>query len=191
MIGKIRSVVGKVGALVRGERTISGEETLKTLIGRGLVVGRNLQLGHGSLIDYNHCWLIEIGDDVVTAPRVHIIAHDASTKRYLGSTRIARVRIGDRVFLGAGVIVMPGVTIGDDAVIGAGSVVTKDVPPRVVAAGTPAKTIMTLDEYLERCNASYDTRPKFDASYTVLGGITPQKRDEMRARLVDGEGYVV
>ena len=191
MIDRITSIVGKIGAIAKGERTLSGEETLKTLVDRGLVVGRNLQLGHGSLIDYNHCWLIDIGDDVVTAPRVHIIAHDASTKRHLGSTRIARVRIGDRVFLGAGVIVMPGVTIGNDSIIGAGSVVTKDVPPRVVAAGTPAKAIMTLDEYLDRCRRVKDSRPNFDASSPVLGGITREMRDEMRAKLADGEGYVV
>jgi maltose O-acetyltransferase len=181
----------KLLAIARGERTLSGEETLETLIARGLVVGRNLRLGHGSLIDYNHCWLIEIGDDVQTAPRVHIIAHDASTFDRLGYTRIARVTIGNRVFLGAGVIVLPGVTIGDDAIIGAGSVVTRDIPPRTVAAGTPARPIMDLDTYLDRIRESRKTRPFFDERYTVAGGITPEMRQEQKDALADGEGFVV
>jgi maltose O-acetyltransferase len=176
---------------MRGERTLSGEETLKTLIARGLVVGRNLHLGHGSIIDYNHCWLVEIGDDVTTAPRVHIIAHDASTFVRLGYTRIARVRIGDRVFLGAGVIVLPGVTIGDDVIVGAGSVVTKDIPPRTVAAGNPARVIRGIDEYFDQIRARRDSRPFFDGRYTVVEGITPAMRQEQREALASGEGFVV
>jgi maltose O-acetyltransferase len=155
------------------------------------VVGTNLRLGHGSLIDYNHCWLIEIGDDVQTAPRVHIIAHDASTFGHLGYTRIARVRIGDRVFLGAGVIVLPGVTIGDDAIVGAGSVVTRDIPPRTVAAGSPARPIMDLDDDPDRVRSSRAVRPFFGTGYTVAGGITPRMRREQRDAPADGEGFVV
>lgn len=53
--------------------------------------------------------------------------------------------IGNNVWLGGGVIVCPGVTIGDNSVIGAGSVVTKDVPANVVAAGNPCRVIRALD----------------------------------------------
>jgi maltose O-acetyltransferase len=137
------------------------------------------------------CWLIEIGDDVQTAPRVHIIAHDASTFGHLGYTRIARVRIDDRVFLGAGVIVLPGVTIGDDAIVGAGSVVTRDIPPRTVAAGSPARPIMDLDDDPDRVRSSRAVRPFFGTGYTVAGGITPRMRREQRDALADGEGFVV
>ena len=54
------------------------------------------------------------------------------------------ITIGDRVWLGGGVIVCPGVTIGDDTVIGAGAVVTRDVPARVFAAGNPCRVIREL-----------------------------------------------
>ena len=54
------------------------------------------------------------------------------------------ITIGDNVWLGGHVIVLPGVTIGDGSVIGAGSVVTGDIPPRSLAVGTPAKVIRTL-----------------------------------------------
>ena len=54
------------------------------------------------------------------------------------------ITIGDDVWLGGGVIILPGVTIGDEAVIGAGSVVTHDIPSRVVAVGNPCRVIRQL-----------------------------------------------
>ena len=56
------------------------------------------------------------------------------------------VRIGKNCWLGAGVIVMPGVTIGDNTVIGAGSVVTKDIPSGVIAVGNPCKVLRPVGE---------------------------------------------
>ena len=56
------------------------------------------------------------------------------------------VHIGKNCWLGAGVLVMPGVTIGDNSVIGAGSVVTKDIPPNVVAVGAPCKVLREINE---------------------------------------------
>ena len=56
------------------------------------------------------------------------------------------ITIGDNVWLGGGVIVCPGVTIGENSVIGAGSVVTKDVPPNVLAAGNPCKVIRPIEQ---------------------------------------------
>ena len=84
------------------------------------------------------------------APRVHILAHDASTFMFLGKTRAANVSIGDNVFVGAGTIILPGVYIGNRVIIGAGSIVTKDIPDNSVAVGNPAKVICTINEYLER-----------------------------------------
>ena len=55
------------------------------------------------------------------------------------------VHIGENVWIGAGTIIVPGVTIGKNSVIGAGSVVVKDIPDNVVALGTPAKVIKTND----------------------------------------------
>ena len=56
------------------------------------------------------------------------------------------VRIGKNCWLGAGVIVMPGVTIGDNVVIGAGSIVTKDIPSNVVAVGNPCRVLREITE---------------------------------------------
>lgn len=56
------------------------------------------------------------------------------------------MRIGDNVWLGAGVQVNPGVTIGDNTIIGSGSVITKDIPANVIAAGVPCKVIREITE---------------------------------------------
>ena len=56
------------------------------------------------------------------------------------------VRIGNNCWLGAGVVVLPGVTIGDNTVVGAGSVVTKDLPANVVAVGNPCKVLRPVGE---------------------------------------------
>ena len=56
------------------------------------------------------------------------------------------VNIGNNVWIGAGAIILPGVSIGDNSVIGAGSVVTKDIPANVVAVGNPCKVLREIDE---------------------------------------------
>ena len=142
------------------------------------------------IIDPGHCWLIEIGDDVTLAPRVHVLAHDASTKRELGYTRIARVRIGNNVFVGAGSIILPGVTIGDNVVIGAGSVVTKDIPSDSVAAGNPCAVITSFAEYMARKKAELQQGVKFDKSYQI-NSITDEKKQEMIEKLETSAGYIV
>lgn len=57
------------------------------------------------------------------------------------------IHIGNNVWLGAGVIVLPGVTIGDNSVVGAGSVVTKDIPANVVAVGNPCRILREINEH--------------------------------------------
>ena len=59
----------------------------------------------------------------------------------------APVHIGKNCWLGAGVIVLPGITIGDNVVIGAGSIVTKDLPPNVVAVGNPCRILRKINEH--------------------------------------------
>ena len=115
------SLKGSLVGFFRGDPNISKFKA------RGLRVGSNFNMLGGCIIDHSHCCLITIGDNVTFAPRVHVLAHDASTKHALGYTRIALTRIGNDVFVGASSTIMPGVTVGDGAIVGAGSVVTKDV----------------------------------------------------------------
>lgn len=128
-------------------------DPLDALKRHGLRVGRNFHWFESVVIDPCHCEHIRIGDDVTLAPRVYLLAHDASTKRALDRTRIGSVHIGDRVFIGAATMVMPGVRIGNDVVIGAGSVVTRDIPDGAVAAGNPARVLGGTAEYLDKRRA--------------------------------------
>ncbi len=90
-----------------------------------------------------------IGDDVQIGPRVQLLTatHPAEPGSRRDKWESAEpVSIGNNVWLGAGVIVCPGVSIGENSVVGAGSVVTGDVPPNVLAVGVPARVVRSLDE---------------------------------------------
>lgn len=153
----------------------------------GVRIGKNCSIQNEVMIDYSHYWLISIGDNVTLAPRVHILAHDASTKKDLGFTKLGKVNIGNGVFVGAGTIILPGVTIGDGCVVGAGSVVVSDVPANSIAVGSPAKVIGTKEGYLERQQSLMNAENCFNESYTLGGGITAEKKIEM-AEIIDKYG---
>ena len=93
---------------------------------------------------------IYIGDNVMIAPNVtiatgtHPICPELRAQAYQYNLP---VHIGNRVWIGAGVMIMPGVTIGDNTVIGAGSVVTKDIPANVVAVGNPCRVLREISEH--------------------------------------------
>jgi maltose O-acetyltransferase len=158
---------------------------------RGLRLGSDVYLAPGVTIDPDFCWLVAIGDACTIAPGVRILAHDASTKRHLGYSRVARVEIGSRVFIGSDSIVLPGVTVGDDAIIGAGSVVRHDVPAGVVVAGNPAVLVGNTADYVQGHRDQLADAELFHRDrYTVAYHVTDEAKQEMWERL-DGEaGYV-
>ena len=161
---------------------IRGEQSIDKLINRGMTVGTNLKIMGGCIIDPSHCWHISIGNDVILAPRVHILAHDASTKLFLDHTKVANVKIGNRVFIGAGSIVLPGVNIGDDVVIGAGSIVSKNIPSNSVAVGNPAKVICTLAEYIQTQKNQMTEQNVFGEEYTLRNpAFSDQQRQQMKS----------
>jgi maltose O-acetyltransferase len=90
---------------------------------------------------------IDIGDDVQIGPNVQLLTathpEDPGLRRDKWESA-APITISDNVWLGGGVIVCPGVTIGENTVVGAGAVVTKDLPANVVAVGSPARVLRTL-----------------------------------------------
>lgn len=94
--------------------------------------------------------LVRLGRDCIVSPTAMILTHDASTYLHTGKYRVAPVTIGDRVFIGYGAVILPGVRVGDDSIVGAGAVVTKDIPPRTVAVGVPARVICSVDDYINR-----------------------------------------
>ena len=167
-----------------------GEYTTEKLISMGMTVGSNFKRLHGVILDPGHCWLITIGDNVTMAPRVHILCHDASTKQFLNYTKIGRVTIGDNVFIGAESVVLPGVTIGSNVIIGANSTVTHDIPANSVAAGSPARVICTLEEYLSKERRRMETAPCYGGDYTLRENVSMEKRMEQKNALAGGIGYI-
>jgi maltose O-acetyltransferase len=92
---------------------------------------------------------ISIGDDVQIGPDVQLLTptHPLKPEPRRQKWEAAQpIAIGDNVWLGGGVVVLPGVTIGENTVVGAGSVVTRDLPPNVVAVGNPARVVRSLEQ---------------------------------------------
>ena len=169
---------------------LRGEYTTEKLISMGMSVGTNFKRLHGVILDPSHCWLITIGDNVTMAPRVHILCHDASTKPFLNYTKIGNVTIGDNVFIGAESMVFPGVTIGSNVIVGANSTVTHDVPDGVVVAGSPAKIICSLDDYLDKERTRMEIAPCYGKDYTLRQNVSMEKRMEQKAALNGKIGYI-
>jgi maltose O-acetyltransferase len=172
-------------------RRLRGAPDLERLQADGLKLGRDVFIGGGTFLDPDFCFLIEIGDDTTISLEVFILAHDASTRTQVGYSRLARVRIGDRVFVGARAVILPGVTIGDDAIVAAASVVTRDVAPGTIVAGNPARPLGSSDAYLERHRRRLGERPTWERpGRTAHSGLTPSNREEMLRALEDGEAYI-
>ncbi len=169
---------------------LRGEYTTEKLISMGMTVGKNFKRLNGVILDPAHCWLIQIGDNVTMAPRVHILCHDASTKQFLNYTKIGRVTIGDNVFIGAESIVLPGVTIGSNVIIGANSTVTHDIPANSVAAGSPARIVSSLDDYLEKERSRTKTAPCYGEEYTLRQNVPMELRLKQKEELTGKIGYI-
>lgn len=115
--------------------------------------GKNVHIGDHFYSNYNLMLVddgeITIGDNVMIAPNVILCSatHPISPNlREKGMEYNMPVKIGNRVWIGANVVVLSGVTIGDNSVIGAGSVVTKDIPANVIAFGNPCKVHREITE---------------------------------------------
>lgn len=108
-----------------------------------VTLGNATFVGFGSELDISS--ELHVGSHVLIAPGCFITdhSHRHASAGLIDAQGIASrpVRIGNNVWLGAHVVVLPGVTIGEGAIVGAGAVVTRDVPPRTIVAGVPARAI--------------------------------------------------
>lgn len=116
--------------------------------GKNVHLGKNVYFNfNATLVDDTHIYIGDctmLGPNVVIATAGHPILPELREKALQYNMP---VHIGKNCWLGAGVIVLPGVTIGDNTVIGAGSVVTKDIPANVVAVGNPCKVLREINEH--------------------------------------------
>ncbi len=145
------------------------EDGVKVFSPETIEIGDNVYFGHhtqikghpaGKMKIGNNCWIgpncfiqspgtIKIGDNVGMGANVIVITsqHDLSSPEEIiinKPLQFKKVIIEDNVDIGAGAVILPGVSIGKGSMIGAGSVVTRDVPPKTVVAGNPAKILRTL-----------------------------------------------
>ena len=140
--------------------------------------GWNIEVGENFFANYNLTILdvgkVTIGDNAQIAPNVsiytagHPIHPDSRNSGYEYGIPIS---IGNNVWIGGNTVILPGVTIGDNVVIGAGSVVTKNIPANMIAAGNPCRVIR---EIVEEDRQYYYRQQKFDdiswADITGQGG---------------------
>ncbi len=113
--------------------------------------GKYITVGARTFINFNLTALdvapITIGDDVQIGPNVQLLTptHPLAADPRRDKLEAARpIAIGNNVWLGGGVIVLPGVSIGENTVVGAGAVVTRDLPANVIAVGNPARIVREL-----------------------------------------------
>lgn len=141
--------------------TTSSSRFKKYLEKKGVTIGENVYFKNCKKmdIDLSNPMLIEIGDNVFFNRDFTLLTHDAVSwifrikyKDFVPNS-IGKVKIGNNVHFARNVTVLRGVTIGDNVFIGHSSLVTKDIPPNCIAAGSPAKVVCTLDDYYKRSKA--------------------------------------
>jgi len=136
----LRSLFGGFGA------DVFIETPFRCAYGVNLHVGDGVYMNTGCVI--LDCARVEIGEKTLLGPAVQIYTaiHPLDPEERAAFIETAKpVTLGRNVWIGGAAVILPGVTVGDEAVVGAGSVVTKDVPPRSVVAGNPAKVIRRID----------------------------------------------
>jgi len=135
----IREIFGAVGENSLVEQPLFCTYGYNTRVGKNFFLNVNCKIMDSGKVT--------IGDNVFIAPNVCIVTEEHAMdveQRLAGLEYTHPVAIGDNVWICTGAIILPGVTIGADSVIGAGAVVSKDIPPRSLAVGVPAKVIRTL-----------------------------------------------
>lgn len=131
----------------------------------GVKLGEGCNIEKDVFLDSSFPWLIELGNNVTIAPRTYILAHDGSTKKHLGYSKIGRVVIEDNVFIGANCTILPNITIGKNSIVAAGSVVTKNVPENCVVGGNPARVITSTDKYIKKHEDNLKRNVKYDNNW--------------------------
>lgn len=130
-------------------------------------------------------WVITIGENCNITDEVLFMTHDAGTlsvKEECGPwVIVGDIVLGNNVYVGTRTTILPGVHIGDNTIIGAGSVVTKDIPANVVAAGVPCRVIRSRDEYIQKVKEiKAGKNPRYYSDLDYLHSLDPNNKRKKR-----------
>ncbi len=138
----LKNILAEVGEGCYIEPPLHANWGIHTHLGNNVYANFNL-----TLVDDTD---IYVGDNVMFAPNVVVATAghpiNPELRRAVAQYNVP-VRIGNNVWIGAGAVILPGVTIGDNSVIGAGSIVTRDIPANVVAVGNPCRVVREIGEH--------------------------------------------
>ena len=156
----------------------------------GMQIGQGVNLPASTWVDTATCFAISIGDWCGFGEQCLILSHDAQMDEFLDVGLIQKVVIHESCHFGSRTVILPGVEVGPRTMVGANSVVAKSLPPDTVCAGSPAKVICSLDEYLDRHVARLATAKKFPWTEYNISSMTPDRLQELMAALDEGPVYV-
>ncbi len=182
----------------RGADRLQTNRTIESLradglqLGEGALVAQSARLAPPCHADPGRPWLITIGADSYIDVLVTILTHDGSLFSRGGLTRVGRVDIGRRVYVGPGAMILPGSEIGDDSVVEAGAVVRGTFPPGSVIAGNPAAAVADIDSVTEPSSGAAQA-PCWPADgWSRDSGLTEERKRIQREALTSAaEGFLL
>ena len=132
-------------------------------MGKGCIIAKSVDFG-------SEPYMVTIGDYFYSSDNIKFITHDGSVnvirnlvKGYENADLIFPIKIGDNVFLGIDVVVLPGTVIGDNVIVGAKSLVKGKLESNSVYAGIPAKYICSIEEYIDRNKEKFIFTKSYDS----------------------------
>jgi hypothetical protein len=164
-----------------------GYPNLEKLVAQGLELGDHTHISEQAYIDGLHPWLIKIEDYVTLGPFSAIITHDASLANYTAQTRLGRVVLRKRAYVGVGAILLPGTTIGEDSVVGAGAVVHGVVPPNSLVMGNPAK-VTPIKGVVAWHRATARRAPNWPSEGWTLDSAISEERKRAQREALEADG---
>jgi maltose O-acetyltransferase len=145
----------------RAAARLRGELMIERWLREGLQLGEGAVIAEGAALDAWRPWLITIGAGSYVSPHVVILTHDAGLGFQGSLTRIGRVDIGSRVYVGPGAMLLPGSQVGDDSIVEAGAVVRGTIHCGSYVAGNPAAVVSDTASIAEECRRAAASGPSW------------------------------